>query len=587
MADAGPDQTVFVTDTVTLDGSASSDDDGDTLSYFWSLLSTPAGSAATLSDSGAVGPTFDVDLPGSYVAQLIVNDGRTDSAPDTVTVSMRWIDDTPPAVTFQEPAATWLNTGEVDVRMAVSDPESGLDPEALFLFLDDVLTTSTSTQSDPFWHTANITAHLAGVLEGEHQLRVGVRDRAGNRGQAVKDIIVDLTPPTISATSDPPPNAAGWNRTTVTVRFDCADSLSGIASCPEPIIVDTEDANQVVSGTATDVAGNSAGIDVAVSIDKTPPGLTPVIDPPPNSNGWHNTEVTVSFVADDGLAGLAGVTAPVTLTTEGANQAVSGTAIDRADNSRALDVAVSLDKTPPNVAFTSPDDGTLRAVAAVTVKGTVSDGLSGLAGVICNDVAAEVSGTTFTCDLLLSEGDNEIVAQATDITGNVGVASLALRLDTTPPQLSITTPPANTVIFEPLVRVAGTVDDLNAQVRVNGLVAVVSGGPWEIDIPLAIGPNAITAVATDAAGNTSQLSRQVTRAVLTTLDLSPTTITLRGFGITQQLSLSGTFSDGSTRDLTAAASGTVYASSAPGVATVSTRPGAGGGHGYNHDHRHQ
>ncbi len=87
VAEAGPDQSVLVGETVTLDASASIDVDGDTLTYSWSLTSLPVGSAATLSEPAAAAPTFDVDLPGEYVAQLIVNDGTEDSAPDTVTIT--------------------------------------------------------------------------------------------------------------------------------------------------------------------------------------------------------------------------------------------------------------------------------------------------------------------------------------------------------------------------------------------------------------------------------------------------------------------------------------------------------------------
>jgi hypothetical protein len=86
VADAGPDQTVLVGVTVALDGSGSSDVDGDGLTYSWSLT-VPAGSTANLSDPAAINPTFDIDLPGDYVAQLIVNDGRVNSAPDTVSIS--------------------------------------------------------------------------------------------------------------------------------------------------------------------------------------------------------------------------------------------------------------------------------------------------------------------------------------------------------------------------------------------------------------------------------------------------------------------------------------------------------------------
>ena len=86
VANAGPDQTAYRNDLVTLDGSGSSDVDGDDLTYSWSLTTVPSGSGASLSDPAAVHPTFNVDVSGTYVAQLIVNDGTLDSAPETVTV---------------------------------------------------------------------------------------------------------------------------------------------------------------------------------------------------------------------------------------------------------------------------------------------------------------------------------------------------------------------------------------------------------------------------------------------------------------------------------------------------------------------
>jgi hypothetical protein len=68
---------------VRLDGGSSLDSDFDPLTYRWSLLSIPAASAATLSDPGIVTPEFVTDLPGTYVVQLVVNDGHVDSAPAT------------------------------------------------------------------------------------------------------------------------------------------------------------------------------------------------------------------------------------------------------------------------------------------------------------------------------------------------------------------------------------------------------------------------------------------------------------------------------------------------------------------------
>ena len=87
VANAGPDQTVYVGDTVQLDGSKSSDVDGELLTFHWSFTSKPAGSTATLSNPLAVKPTFALDLHGTYVVQLIVNDGQVDSASATVTIT--------------------------------------------------------------------------------------------------------------------------------------------------------------------------------------------------------------------------------------------------------------------------------------------------------------------------------------------------------------------------------------------------------------------------------------------------------------------------------------------------------------------
>jgi hypothetical protein len=87
VSDAGADQTVLVNDTVQLDGSGSGDMDGDSLTFTWTFVSRPDGSNATLSGAKAVKPTFDVDAAGSYTLQLLVNDGKLNSAPDTVTIS--------------------------------------------------------------------------------------------------------------------------------------------------------------------------------------------------------------------------------------------------------------------------------------------------------------------------------------------------------------------------------------------------------------------------------------------------------------------------------------------------------------------
>ena len=94
LADAGADQSVHMGETVHLDGSGSSDADGDGMTFKWSLTSRPAGSMTTLSDATSVDPTIEIDVPGTYIAQLIVNDGMIAGQPDTVIITT---ENSPPA----------------------------------------------------------------------------------------------------------------------------------------------------------------------------------------------------------------------------------------------------------------------------------------------------------------------------------------------------------------------------------------------------------------------------------------------------------------------------------------------------------
>jgi hypothetical protein len=89
LAVAGPDQSVQQGTTVTLDGQASSDRDGNALSFKWTLSVRPPGSNAQFASPTSVSTTFSADVPGTYTATLVVNDGKVDSVSSTVTVRSR------------------------------------------------------------------------------------------------------------------------------------------------------------------------------------------------------------------------------------------------------------------------------------------------------------------------------------------------------------------------------------------------------------------------------------------------------------------------------------------------------------------
>jgi hypothetical protein len=191
--------------------------------------------------------------------------------------------------------------------------------------------------------------------DGTHTVQFAGWDLAGNieptKSLAFK---IDQTPPSISASRSPAPNGNDWNKSSVTVTFQCSDAVSGLAagSPPAPTTVTTEGKGQSVVGTCANNAGISASLAVSdINIDLTPPVVSPVVTPAPNSNGWNNTAVTVAFHASDALSGVATVTPPIVVSGDGAGQIVLGMATDRAGNSSKTQAIVNIDLEPPDAYF--------------------------------------------------------------------------------------------------------------------------------------------------------------------------------------------------------------------------------------------
>jgi hypothetical protein len=121
IADAGTDQTTFRGVQVTLNGSLSHDPDGAALSYQWTIVSQPAGSGVVLANPTSATPTFTPLILGSYVFQLVVNDGELTSAPDTVQVNV--VNRAPAA---NSTAASTFEDLAVGIMLSASDDTTGL-----------------------------------------------------------------------------------------------------------------------------------------------------------------------------------------------------------------------------------------------------------------------------------------------------------------------------------------------------------------------------------------------------------------------------------------------------------------------------
>jgi hypothetical protein len=342
------------------------------------------------------------------------------------------------------------------------------------------------------------------------------------------------TPLGITASADPPANAAGWNNTNATVTFTCSGIL--ITACPSPITVSTEGANQQISGTVRDISGDVVTVTIVVKIDKTPPTVTASRLPAANARGWNNTNVTGSFVGNDPLSGLAACTTPITVTTEGANQSVSGTCTDVAGNvSPPVTISgINIDKTPPTLTFSSPNPAANAAGwnnTNVSFPFTTADSFSG------------VLSTSVPSPLALSAEGIAVSGTVTvaDVAGNsAAFRSPSVKIDKTPPVLTITSPANGAVLFSSNVAESGTATDAVSgidMVTCNGTLATVTGTAFSCAVTLsAIGSNTLNTVATDAAGNSTpaQVSvtySQVPKITLTSpanlswFNISPTTVT--------------------------------------------------------------
>lgn len=126
-----------------------------------------------------------------------------------------------------------------------------------------------------------------------------------------------------------------------------------------------------------------------------------------------------------------------------------------------------------------------------------------------NATALDVVSITGTItDSALNSAVNPVVPAGFNISG-----SKTIRVDTIAPSLSVATPAAGALVNATPLTVSGTVGDLNGiqGITVNGTAATPGiGGVFSATAPLAAGVNTITIMATDMAGNSTNVVRDVT-----------------------------------------------------------------------------
>lgn len=447
----------------------------------------------------------------SQVDFLALEPPSTGSPPTLILVSPR------EAVVFESPTiiATYF------------DDEPGLDLASLSVTIDDA-----SVLADCVADSGQVVC-TPEVAVGSHVLRLAISDLEGTEKAIEHEFerIAEHQPPVLAVVE--PEEGVLTNEALVAVRGTVFDDgvVTSVAIGDQELSVDgttfegfvtvSDGANTLVVE-ATDAAGNTASVSRSFVVDLEAPEV--VLISPRTDTVTHSAEVRVQGFASD-LNGVTGVTLqgdPLTLDdgtfdtlaslTEGANL-LPMAFTDGAGNVQQLLLEVEY-RPLPEIVITSPANFVGTTASEITVQGTVGPGI---VAVTVAGLPATLTGNTFEVEIPLEEGRNAISAVATTADGQVGLASLAVLRDTTPPRVTVESPGEGAEVDGDRLTVRGMVSDPlgfsppgGLGVTVNGLPAAIAQGGYRVsDLVLVPGANTLTIVATDALGNQSTLSRQV------------------------------------------------------------------------------
>lgn len=280
--------------------------------------------------------------------------------------------------------------------------------------------------------TATATFDASGLRAGEHTFHAHYRG-SFNDSNAIAKLTVaakpappappsDTTAPVITQSGTGTLTANDWYTSDVSVSWSVTDPESAIVSqsgCGT-VTIATDTTGISLTCTATSAGGTSSSTRT-IKRDATAPTIGASASPAANLGGWNNTEVTITFTCGDATSGVASCAQPVTLSTDGSGQAVTGDAIDNAGNEASATLTVNIDKTAPTIVFSGGQSYTVDQTVAITCS--TSDGLSGVASSDCSGV----NGDAYAFAI----GTTSLLARATDRADNSATATYSFTVRVT------------------------------------------------------------------------------------------------------------------------------------------------------------
>ena len=222
------------------------------------------------------------------------------------------------------------------------------------------------------------------------------------------------------------PCSSGWYRVNVSVTF----TINGgtIVSGCQPVQV-TSDTDSFSASCVVDTGGGHlAGVNVPIKRDATPPTAAAGASRGPDTNGWYNHALDVSFSGSDNLSGIASCTSTTYSGPDNGSAGVSGTCTDNAGNvSAPSSLGFKYDGTAPSVSGNpdrAPDaNGWYNHAVSVGFAGT--DATSGIDS--CSP-ATTYSGP--------DDGSASVSGSCRDAAGNSATGTFGLKFDSTPPKVA-------------------------------------------------------------------------------------------------------------------------------------------------------
>lgn len=166
----------------------------------------------------------------------------------------------------------------------------------------------------------------------------------------------------------------------------------------------------------------------------------------------------------------------------------------------------------PTIKWKVTDTGS--GIKADTINIKIDSGTVITSGITKNEVSNGYE-CEYTPDTALSDGNHTITLNVSDNDDNAATTvTSSFKVDTVPPTLTVNSPSDNLITNVTECVVSGTTNDVTSSpvtLTVNGeAVSVGADGAFSTTITLAEGSNVITIIATDSAGKSSTVIRNVT-----------------------------------------------------------------------------